>query len=60
MGIGYVQFYSGLWMWCIMANKYGKVFRCKKGKYRGKLVKYQYKNGRKSTKKMVLHRRRRR
>ncbi len=41
-----------------MANKYGKVFRCKKGKYRGKLVKYQYRNGRKSTKKMVLHRRR--
>ncbi len=42
-----------------MANKYGKVFRCKKGKYAGRLVKYQYKNGRKSSKKMVLHRGRR-
>ena len=47
-------------MWFVMANRYGKVFRCKKGKYKGKLVKYQYKNGRKSTKKMVPHRSRRR
>ncbi len=39
-----------------MAKKYGKVFRAKKGKYKGKLVKYSYINGRKSTKKMVLHR----
>ena len=42
-----------------MTNKYGKSFRAKKGKYRGKLVRYRYKNGRKSSKKMVLHRRRR-
>ena len=40
-----------------MATKYGKVFTCKKGKYKGKRVKYAYKNGRKSSKKMVLHRR---
>ena len=42
-----------------MATKYGKVFTAKKGKYKGKRVKYSYQNGRKSTKKMVLHRRRR-
>ena len=42
-----------------MATKYGKVFTCKKGKHKGKKVKYAYKNGRKSSKKMVLHRRRR-
>ncbi len=41
-----------------MAKKYGRVFRAKKGRYKGKLVKYQYTNGRKSTKRMVLHRRR--
>lgn len=34
--------------------KYGRVFRCKRGKYKGKLVKYKYTN---SGKKMVLHRR---
>lgn len=39
-----------------MAVKHGKVFRCKKGKYKGKLVKYRYTNGKKSTKRMVLHR----
>lgn len=37
-----------------MAIKYGKTFTAKKGKYRGKRVRYSYKNGRKSTKKMVL------
>lgn len=42
-----------------MAYKHGKTFRCKKGKYKGKLVKYRYTNGRKSTKKMVLHKSRR-
>lgn len=42
-----------------MATKYGKVFTCKKGKYKGKKVKYAYKNGKRSTKKMVLHRGRR-
>jgi hypothetical protein len=42
------------------STRYGKVFKCKKGKHRGKLVKYSYKNGRKSTKKMVLHRGRKR
>ena len=36
--------------------KYGKVFRCKKGKYKGKLVKYRYTGGKQSTKRMVLHR----
>ena len=43
-----------------MAIKYGKVFVCKKGRHKGKKVKYAYKNGRKSTKKMVLHKGRRR
>lgn len=37
-----------------MAIKYGKTFTAKKGKHRGKRVRYSYKNGRKSTKKMVL------
>lgn len=41
--------------------KYGKVFTAKKGKYKGKRVKYSYgKHGRKSSKKMVLHKGRRR
>ena len=44
----------------MMATKYGRVFTCKKGKYKGKRVKYAYTNGRKSTKRMVLHRARRR
>ena len=39
-----------------MATKYGKVFKAKRGKHRGKLVKYAYKNGKKSSKRMVLHR----
>ncbi len=43
-----------------MAKRYGKVFTCKKGKYKGKKVKYQYTNGKKSTKKMVRHYSRRR
>jgi len=43
-----------------MPTKYGKTFTCKKGKYRGKRVRYSYKNGRKSTKKMVLAKSRRR
>ena len=43
----------------MMATKYGKVFTAKKGKYKGKRVKYAYENGRKSSKKMVLHRQRR-
>ncbi len=43
-----------------MANKYGTKFRCKKGKHKGKMVQYVYKNGKKSTKKMVLHRAKRR
>jgi len=38
-----------------MAIKHGKVFTAKKGKYKGKLVKYAYTNGKKSTKRMVLH-----
>ncbi len=33
---------------------YGKKFRCKKGKYKGKLVNYRYTNGRKSTKTMKV------
>ena len=37
-----------------MAIKYGKTFTAKAGKHRGKKVRYSYKNGRKSTKKMVL------
>lgn len=32
---------------------YGKTFRCKKGKFKGKLVRYRYTNRKKSTKKMV-------
>ena len=43
-----------------MATKYGKVFTAKKGRFKGKRVKYAYKNGRKSTKRMVLHRTKRR
>jgi len=38
-----------------MAIKHGKVFTAKKGKYKGKRVKYAYTNGKKSTKRMVLH-----
>jgi len=37
-----------------MVIKYGKTFTAKTGKHRGKKVRYSYKNGRKSTKKMVL------
>ena len=43
-----------------MATKYGKIFVCKSGKHKGKKVKYSYKNGKKSSKKMVLHRTKRR
>jgi hypothetical protein len=43
----------------LMAVKHGKVFKCKKGKHKGKLVKYAYTNGRKSTKRLVLHKGRR-
>jgi len=43
-----------------MSIKHGKVFTAKKGKYKGKRVKYAYTNGRKSTKRMVLHRTKRR
>ena len=59
MGIGYVQFSDGLWMWYMMV-KYGKVFTCKKGKYKGKRVKYAYtkRRGQRDSKRMVLHRRR--
>ncbi len=42
-----------------MATKYGKTFTAKKGKYKGKRVRYAYKNGRKSTKRMTLVKRRR-
>ena len=38
-----------------MAIKHGKVFTAKKGKHKGKKVKYAYTNGKKSTKRMVLH-----
>lgn len=40
--------------------KYGKSFRCKKGKHKGKLVNYRYTNGKKSTKTMVVDNTRRR
>ncbi len=43
-----------------MAIKHGKKFRCKKGKHKGKLVRYAYTNGRKSTKRMVVVKTRRR
>ena len=42
-----------------MATKYGKTFTCKKGKHKGKRVRYAYTNGRKSTKRMTLVKRRR-
>lgn len=42
-----------------MAYNHGRVFRAKKGKYKGKLVKYRYTNGRKKSKRMVLHKTRR-
>ncbi len=32
--------------------KYGKVFRCKKGKFKGRLVKYRYDG---KSKRLVLH-----
>ena len=38
-----------------MAIKHGKTFRASKGKFKGKLVKYAYTDGKKSTKRMVLH-----
>lgn len=38
-----------------MAVKHGKVFKATKGKHKGKFVKYAYTNGKKSTKRMVLH-----
>lgn len=43
-----------------MATKHGKVFTAKSGKFAGKKVKYAYTNGKKSTKRMVLHRPKRR
>lgn len=43
-----------------MKTKYGKIFVAKRGKHKGKKVKYAYANGKKSSKKMVLHRPRRR
>ncbi len=33
--------------------KYGKKFKAKKGRHKGKLVQYRYTGGRKSTKTMV-------
>ena len=38
-----------------MSIKHGKVFTAKKGKHKGKKVCYAYTNGKKSTKRMVLH-----
>ena len=43
-----------------MVKKYGKVFTCKKGKHKGKKVRYSYANGRKSSKKLTLYKPRRR
>lgn len=43
-----------------MAIKHGKVFTAKSGRHKGKKVKYAYTNGKKSTKRMVLHSSRRR
>lgn len=34
--------------------KYGKTFKCKKGKLKGKLVNYRYTNGRKNSKRLVV------
>ncbi len=34
--------------------KYGKTFRCKKGKFKGRMVNYRYIGGKKSTKRLVL------
>ena len=34
--------------------KYGRTFRCKKGKYKGRMVNYRYIGGKKSTKRLVL------
>ncbi len=42
-----------------MAIKHGKVFTATKGKHKGKRVKYAYTDGKKSTKRMVLHKGRR-
>lgn len=43
-----------------MAIKHGKVFTATKGKHKGKKVKYAYTNGRKSSKRLVIHRSKRR
>jgi hypothetical protein len=43
-----------------MSVKHGKVFTAKKGKHKGKKVKYAYTNGKKNSKRMVLHRTKRR
>ncbi len=32
--------------------RYGKVFRCKKGKFKGRLVKYRYSG---NSKRLILH-----
>jgi len=38
---------------------YGKVFTCKKGKWKGKRVRYSYLNKKKSSKKLTLYKPRR-
>lgn len=38
---------------------YGKTFRCKKGKLKGKMVNYRYTNGKKHTKRLVIDKSRR-
>lgn len=43
-----------------MAIKHGKTFKATKGKHKGKLVRYAYTDGKKSTKRMVLAKGRRR
>ncbi len=40
--------------------KYGKSFRAKKGRHKGKLVNYRYTNGRKSSKRLMLDKTKRR
>lgn len=44
----------------MVKTKYGKTFTAKKGRYKGKRVRYSYAGGRKSAKKMVLVKGRRR
>ena len=64
VGINFQSLHSGFWSVSLMGRfnrrnvTYGKSFRKKSGKWKGRLVRYSYLNGRKSTKTLTLVRRR--